>query len=160
MVRIKNITVESFQYLRKLLGSLLFIWKAIRKASSNKLQRFTILCFREKIIAAGGLPPLIEMLASGSPLQAEKAAIVLENLAAERENAEAIVKAGVESALLSRLNEKVEEGIVFRFNIQLYFQKYSHVIFVPIALVSTPSFCLKVLVHVRKTAYTCQMSLQ
>lgn len=61
-------------------------------------------------MAAGGLPPLIAMLATGSPLQAEKAASVLENLAKERENAEAVVKVGVEAALLSRLNVKVQEG--------------------------------------------------
>nr|PNR35431.1 hypothetical protein PHYPA_023331 [Physcomitrium patens] len=67
---------------------------------------------RDKIVAAGGLPPLIAMLATGSPLQAEKAASVLENLAKERENAEAVVKVGVEAALLSRLNVKVQEGDV------------------------------------------------
>ena len=73
--------------------------------------------FREKIIAAGGLPPLIEMLATGSPLQAEKAAGVLENLATDRGNAEAMVKAEVEFALLSRLNVKLQEGIAFRLDI-------------------------------------------
>ncbi|KAG0603894.1 hypothetical protein M758_10G128700 [Ceratodon purpureus] len=65
---------------------------------------------REKIIAAGGLPPLIEMLATGTPLQAEKAASVLEILAAERGNAEAMVKAAVGSAILSRLDVRVQEG--------------------------------------------------
>jgi len=77
--------------------------------------------FREKIIAAGGLPPLIEMLAAGSLVQAEKAASVLENLANERENAEAMVKAGVQSALLSRLNVKVQEGIVIHWPFNIVF---------------------------------------
>jgi len=81
-----------------------------------------VLWFREKIITAGGLPPLIEMLATGSLVQAEKAACVLENLANERESAEAIVKAGVEFALLSRLNVEVEEGIVIHWPFNMAFE--------------------------------------
>ena len=65
---------------------------------------------RDKIVAAGGLPPLLEILATGTPLQAEKAAMVLENLAMERANADAMVDAGVESALLSRLDVVVQQG--------------------------------------------------
>ncbi|CAM6036739.1 unnamed protein product [Sphagnum compactum] len=69
---------------------------------------------REKIVAAGGIPPLIEVLASGTPSQAKKAVDVLENLAMEEKNAEAMVIAGVESALINlfdiNLMEEDEEN--------------------------------------------------
>jgi hypothetical protein len=65
---------------------------------------------REKIVAAGGIPPLIEVLASGMPSQAKKAVDVLENLAMEEKNAEAMVIAGVESALINLFDINLMEG--------------------------------------------------
>lgn len=64
-------------------------------------------------MAAGGIPPLVEVLASGTTSQAEKAAYVLENLATEEGNAEAMVTAGIEAALVSRFDLNFEDGMPF-----------------------------------------------
>ncbi|KAL3688296.1 hypothetical protein R1sor_014605 [Riccia sorocarpa] len=69
---------------------------------------------RDKIVAAGGVPALIDIMVRGTPTYAEKAASVLENLATEKSNAAAIVAAGVESALLSLLDVTFQEGKVTR----------------------------------------------
>ncbi len=69
-----------------------------------------MLFVREKIVAAGGIPPLIEVLASGTPSQVKKAVDVLENLAMEEKNAEAMVIAGVESALINLFDINLMEG--------------------------------------------------
>ncbi len=74
------------------------------------LVRIGMFFVREKIVAAGGIPPLIEVLASGTPSQAKKAVDVLENLAMEEKNAEAMVIAGVESALINLFDINLMEG--------------------------------------------------
>ncbi|KAL2630411.1 hypothetical protein R1flu_015097 [Riccia fluitans] len=86
-----------------------------REEAEEILEEMTSLAEpRDKIVAAGGVPALIDIMVSGSPTYAEKAASVLENLATEKSNATALVDAEVESALLSLLNVTFQEGKVIR----------------------------------------------
>ncbi|CAM6094598.1 unnamed protein product [Calypogeia fissa] len=67
---------------------------------------------RDKIIAAGGVQPLIDIVMNGSPGQAEGAICVLENIVTEGPNAKVIMEANVESALKFLLDVDFPEGLV------------------------------------------------
>jgi hypothetical protein len=68
---------------------------------------------RDKIVAAGGIRPLVEIMKNGSPGQAEKAVCVLENIATQGSNAPAIIEADVEMALRFLLDVNIQEGASF-----------------------------------------------
>lgn len=62
---------------------------------------------REKLVAAGGLPSLVEILGEGTPEQSEVAASILSRVSSEEKGAAAVVDAQVVAALERLLSRRV-----------------------------------------------------